>query len=64
MIDEFDLSVLEKWWLHSRGGRGAEDVFLDEHKQKYIWMSNGYGRMQKVYVPENLLIKNEMNYHG
>jgi hypothetical protein len=64
MIEEFDLSVLEKWWLRSRGGRGAENVFVDVLDRKYILMHDKNGKDERVYLPDSLQIKNEINYHG
>jgi hypothetical protein len=64
MIDELDLSVLEKWWLNSRGGRNGSDVFLDICGNKYIMMHDYRGEEKRVYLPNELQIKNEINFHG
>ena len=38
-------------WLDSRGGRDSFDAEKDKHGW-YVWMSNGFGKDVKVYIPK------------
>jgi hypothetical protein len=38
-------------WLDQRGGRTLDDVRLGDGGMEYVWMGNGSGGKEKVYIP-------------
>jgi len=49
---------LEVEWLLTHGGRDEHDVFLD-HEDKCVWMSDGHGDLEKIYIPSITRLKIE-----
>lgn len=46
--------ISEKEWLTSRGDRDKDDLKKNERGKKYVLMTNGFGEMERVYLPEGL----------
>ncbi len=44
-------------WLYSRGGRGEDDVMIDEDGDEYIATYAGRRGIKRVYLPEEFTNK-------
>lgn len=47
-----NITYKQNKWLDGRGGRNVNDVHGDE-KGLYVFMSNGIGGDNKVYIPND-----------
>ena len=48
---EIYLTPEEYLWLRQHGDRNARHVFMAEDGHKYVFMVNGRGEMERVYLP-------------
>lgn len=53
-------SDLELWWLRTRGGRTEMDVLIDEVGAKFVYMGDGNGGLERVYIPSEETIRELM----